>query len=63
MDPSELVYRRPSSCSGGDCVEVGVSSAVVHVRDTKDRTRTAIVFPASEWAAFVAEVKRGGFYA
>ncbi|TWF77090.1 uncharacterized protein DUF397 [Pseudonocardia hierapolitana] len=54
-------YRISSFCSGGDCVEVGVlQEGVVAVRDTKDRSRE-LTFSSQEWAAFVAEIKRGAF--
>ncbi|GAB2628446.1 hypothetical protein GCM10027168_70250 [Streptomyces capparidis] len=56
---------RKSSHSAQDnsmCVEVadGVSG-LVPVRDSKDPGGPALLFSADAWAAFVAEVKRGGF--
>ena len=53
-------FKTSSFCSGGDCVEVGLHHDVVAVRDTKDRSRE-LTFSSQEWAAFVAEVKRGAF--
>jgi hypothetical protein len=54
-------YRISSFCSGGDCVEVGMlQEGVVAVRDTKDRSRE-LTFSSQEWAAFVADIKRGAF--
>ncbi|GAA5127729.1 DUF397 domain-containing protein [Pseudonocardia adelaidensis] len=54
-------YRISSFCSGADCIEVGMlQEGVVAVRDTKDRSRQ-LTFSAREWAAFVAEIKRGAF--
>ncbi len=55
-------YRISSFCSGGDCVEVGMrNDGVVAVRDTKDRSRPALVFGRAEWAAFLAGAKNGEF--
>lgn len=55
----EPVYRTSSFCSGGDCVEVGITTTDVLVRDTKDRSRPELVFPPTEWAAFVAGMQAG----
>lgn len=42
-----------STGSGGECVEVAVRPATVHVRDSKDTTRAALAVEATAWAAFV----------
>jgi len=51
------------SNNGGQCVEVAAnlvaSRGVVPVRDSKDPEGPALVFGASSWAAFVADVKSG----
>ncbi|GGU90508.1 hypothetical protein GCM10010211_66390 [Streptomyces albospinus] len=49
-----------SDRDGGDCIEVarGIPGAVP-VRDSKVPHGPALVFPAGEWAAFVAAVKSG----
>ncbi|GAA1250243.1 hypothetical protein GCM10009609_12030 [Pseudonocardia aurantiaca] len=58
---------RKSSFSGNQgnssgCVEVAVlTDGAVAVRDTKDRSLGAQVFPPREWAAFVAGVRAGEF--
>jgi uncharacterized protein DUF397 len=62
-DASRITAWRKSSFSGGDngsCVEVadGVPG-VVPVRDSKDPSGPALLFPAAAWAAFVADVKAG----
>jgi len=49
-----------SNANGGDCVEVADGFAgAVPVRDSKDPEGPALVFPASSWSAFVADVKSG----
>ncbi len=42
-----------SSEEGGECVEVAERLGRVHVRDSKDTTRTGLVVDASAWTAFV----------
>ncbi|MFE0785271.1 DUF397 domain-containing protein [Streptomyces mutabilis] len=42
-----------SAGDGGECVEVAVRTATVHVRDSKDTTRAALAVEATAWAAFV----------
>ncbi|QIJ65193.1 DUF397 domain-containing protein [Streptomyces sp. JB150] len=51
----QLVWRksRYSSEEGGECVEVAVRPARVHVRDSKDTTRAALAVQPTAWAAFV----------
>ncbi|MFJ5881975.1 DUF397 domain-containing protein [Kitasatospora cineracea] len=53
------------SGSGGQCVEPAMNLVQMHgvvpVRDSKDPQGPVLVFPAGAFAAFVAEVKSGGF--
>ncbi|MEU1538173.1 DUF397 domain-containing protein [Actinacidiphila glaucinigra] len=53
---SALVWftSRHSGSDGGDCVEVAIGPAAVHVRDSKDRSGPALAFEPDAWAAFVA---------
>lgn len=50
-----------SSYSGAatDCVEVRETPRAVDVRDTKNRGRGHLSFPAAEWAAFVRQAAAG----
>ncbi|KNE81674.1 MULTISPECIES: DUF397 domain-containing protein [Streptomyces] len=55
QDSSEVVWRK-SSYSGGDggeCVEVAVETATVHVRDSKNAQGARLSFGSAPWAAFV----------
>ncbi|MBV6697611.1 DUF397 domain-containing protein [Kitasatospora aureofaciens] len=53
---------RKSSYSGGNCIEVAPGfPGVVPVRDSKDPSGPALVFPAPAWEAFVAAVREGDF--
>lgn len=48
------VWRKSSySTAESNCVEVGVASEAVGVRDTKDRDGGTVAVPAASWAGFV----------
>ncbi|MFE6825453.1 DUF397 domain-containing protein [Streptomyces sp. NPDC057690] len=51
----QLTWRKSSYSSeeGGECVEVAVLSARVHVRDSKDTTRAALAVQPTAWTVFV----------
>ena len=64
-DASVLATWRKSSHSNGEgaeCVEVadGVPG-LVPVRDSKNPTGPALVFPADSWRAFITAVKQDRF--
>ncbi|MCH5676198.1 DUF397 domain-containing protein [Streptomyces gilvus] len=42
-----------SGAEGGQCVEVAARPGRVHVRDSKDTTRTALGVQPTAWTAFV----------
>ncbi|MGH3920871.1 MAG: DUF397 domain-containing protein, partial [Pseudonocardiaceae bacterium] len=51
-----------SNGSGGACVEVAdLNHGSRAVRDSKDPTGPALMFTATEWAAFTAGVRTGEF--
>jgi hypothetical protein len=59
MDVDRLAWRT-SSFSGGNgngCVEVAPLPAGVAVRDTKDRSRAAHVYPSTAWESLLADVR------
>ncbi|OLZ71407.1 DUF397 domain-containing protein [Streptomyces sp. IMTB 2501] len=58
---SGVTWRKSSysNTSGGECVEVADNLPLVPVRDSKDTTRTPLLFGAGAWSAFVEGVKRG----
>ena len=58
-----IVWRKSSrsSSNGGQCVEVGASTAAIAVRDTKHRTGPVLTADRADWSGFVAAVKSGGF--
>ncbi|MFC4032751.1 DUF397 domain-containing protein [Streptomyces polygonati] len=62
LDLSAAEWRKSSysNSDGGDCVEVAAGyPGVIPVRDSKDPQGPALVFVASSWSAFVADVKAG----
>ncbi|WUH90040.1 DUF397 domain-containing protein [Streptomyces sp. NBC_00433] len=61
-----MTWRKSSYSGGdnGDCVEVADGVAgFTPVRDSKDPQGPALVFHASAWAEFLADVKAGRFQA
>jgi len=46
-----------SGSGGGDCVEVAMPPAAVHVRDSKVPQGPALTFAATEWTTFVRHVR------
>ncbi|ARF57726.1 DUF397 domain-containing protein [Streptomyces gilvosporeus] len=52
---NELAWFKSSysSGAGGECVEVASDATAVHIRDSKDLTRSALTVPASAWTAFL----------
>ena len=48
-----------SSAQGDSCVEVAHTGRAVHVRDSKDVTRSPFAVSRDGWARFVAFAARG----
>lgn len=42
-----------SAGDGGECVQVAIRPAGVHVRDSKDTTRAPLAVKPTAWTAFV----------
>lgn len=60
---ANIEFKISSRCSrcGECCVAVAVNDHGVAVRDTKDLSRTTLVFSHEEWRAFTEAVKQGQF--
>lgn len=64
VDLTEASWRKSSYSGGGggQCIEVADGFAgVTPVRDSKDPSGPALLFPASAWQAFVTAVRIGEF--
>jgi hypothetical protein len=60
IDLSNVTWRKSSysNTDGGECIEVSDSvPPLVPVRDSKDTTRSPLLFAAGAWSAFVDGVK------
>ena len=63
IELSSAKWRKSSySTNGGDCIELGEGlPGLAPIRDSKDPSGPALVFPATAFAAFVRAVKAGEF--
>ncbi|MEV7599012.1 DUF397 domain-containing protein [Kitasatospora sp. NPDC089797] len=63
LDLSSARWVKSShSTDGGQCIEVAPGFPnVMPVRDSKDPSGPALVFPAAAWQSFVAAVRTGEF--
>lgn len=63
LDLTGAGWRKSTySNNGGSCVEVAPGfPGLMPVRDSKDPTGPALVFPIEEWVSFVAAVRSGEF--
>ncbi|MCC3777899.1 DUF397 domain-containing protein [Streptomyces sp. UNOB3_S3] len=60
VDLSGAAWRKSSYSSGnGACVEVAAIGSGVAVRDSKDRSKPALLLHTGQWDAFVERVARG----
>ena len=60
MSSDELHWFKSSQSSSGDgdCVEVALTPATVHVRDSKDRQGHRLALAPDTWTDFVTHVGR-----
>ncbi|MFJ9839682.1 DUF397 domain-containing protein [Kitasatospora sp. NPDC101155] len=52
---TEMIWFKSSysGTEGGACVEIALTPATVHVRDSKDRTGPQLAFAPEAWADFI----------
>lgn len=55
--PEVLIWRVSSWSAGGNCIEVATVESVIHVRDTKNRSRGLLSFPSAAWEGFIRAVQ------
>ncbi|MGW0998677.1 DUF397 domain-containing protein [Streptomyces sp. NPDC002520] len=56
--PLEWFKSSYSSADGPDCVEVAISPATVHIRDSKNKEAAELAVRGSAWAEFVTFARR-----
>jgi hypothetical protein len=63
-EPPFSIWRKSTrSSGGGNCVEVSIAETgdAIAVRDTKNRDGGTLIFPPSQWLAFIDGVRDGEF--
>lgn len=57
---SGIAWRKSirSGSGGGQCVEVGLGQHLIGVRDSKEPSGPALLFPAPRWADFLRTLRR-----
>ncbi|QHC20908.1 DUF397 domain-containing protein [Streptomyces sp. GS7] len=68
MTLTEAVWEKSSysGSSGGQCIEFSrafAPSGLIPVRDSKVPSGPALIFPVSQWSAFIESVKDDAFTA
>ncbi|GAB2842277.1 DUF397 domain-containing protein [Streptomyces deserti] len=60
MSITELAWFKSSYSSGGsgDCVEVALAPATIHVRDSKDKQGPKLTLSPTAWADFLTHVAK-----
>ncbi|MBV6702132.1 DUF397 domain-containing protein [Kitasatospora aureofaciens] len=63
VDLTDASWRKSTySTDGGQCIEVAPGfTGVMPVRDSKDPSGPALLFPADAWQSFVTAVRAGEF--
>jgi len=54
-------WRKSSSCTAGNCVEVAQVDNEILIRDSKSPAQDPLRFTADEWAAFKRGMAAGDF--
>jgi hypothetical protein len=56
-DTTQLAWFKSSysGTEGDNCIEVALTPATIHIRDSKDRTRPHLTLGPAAWSAFVAQ--------
>lgn len=60
MTPDELPWFKSSYSSGGDgdCVEVALTPATIHIRDSKNRRGPQLTASPATWTDFLSHVTK-----
>jgi hypothetical protein len=56
-DDAGAIWHKSSFSANGNCVEVGIRSESVLIRDTKDREGGTLAIPHPTWREFIQAIK------
>lgn len=59
--PEHLWFKSSRTVGQNECVEVALVPTAVGVRDTKDRDGGQLTVGASQWQAFLGQLKHGAY--
>jgi Domain of unknown function (DUF397) len=51
-----LLWRKSSSCTPSECVEVAITRDRVFIRDSKDRSGPVLEVSRDDWRTFAARI-------
>jgi len=57
----DLVWKKSTRSTPGNCVEVADAGDLILVRHSKDRSGPVLAFSVEEWVAFLAGVRADEF--
>jgi len=58
-EDAPIMWQISSKSNGSNCVEVGMLTGAVLVRDSKERPSSVLRFSSAEWKVFVARIRSG----
>ncbi|MGH3673491.1 MAG: DUF397 domain-containing protein [Pseudonocardiaceae bacterium] len=58
---SSLSWKKSTASGTGGCVEVARAGEKTFIRDSKDPSGPALIFPGSEWKQFLTSARIGRF--
>jgi hypothetical protein len=58
-DQGQITWRKSRRSADGNCVEVAVGDASIHVRDSKDPSGPILTFDLAVFRGFIEQLKQG----
>jgi hypothetical protein len=53
QQPCLLLWQKSTASGAGGCIEVAKAEGTIFIRDSKDPSRSVLVFSGEEWGAFL----------